>query len=320
MLEASPVYALIIGVEIILSNYQKRNVYKWKEVLTTIYLSLINAGLDFLIRGFYLVVLLFFYQYRFFGIDQPVLYWGGLLLLLDFQFYWLHRLEHYCRLFWAVHVTHHSSEAMNTTVSFRASVFQPLYRFIFFIPITLTGFEPLHILFVYSLTQFWSLFVHTEFIGKLGWVEKIFVTPSHHRVHHASNALYLDKNMGLMFIIWDRLFGSFQEELPPDKYEPIRYGLTSPLKKHNPLYIIFHEWVDIWKDVKRKDIGWKEKMGYLFRPPGWSHDGTRLTSAQLLQMYQTKVNTESLPQEGSVCFMRDREESCFSEATNLSRT
>lgn len=319
MLEASPVYAFIIGLEIILSNYQKREVYKWKEVITTIYLSLINAALDFMIRGLYLMVLLFFYQFHFFSVVQPIIYWVALLILLDFQFYWLHRLEHYCRIFWAVHVTHHSSETMNTTVSFRASVFQPLYRFIFFIPITLAGFEPLHILFAYSLTQFWSLFVHTEFIGKLGWLEKMFVTPSHHRVHHASNALYLDKNMGLVFIIWDRLFGTFQKELSHDEYEPIRYGLTSPLKKQTPVYIIFHEWLDIWNDVKRKDIGWKEKMGYLFQPPGWSHDGSRLTSTQLLEKHTTKIKTDHLFKKGRIHFIQT-DKSYFPKPTNFSST
>ena len=283
MFELSPFYALIIGLEIICSNYHHRSVYTWKETLTNFYLSFANAGIDLLIRGIYLVVLTYMYQHYFFRIENAVLYWFTLVVLLDLQFYWLHRLEHFCRIFWAVHVTHHSSEMMNTTVSFRASVFQPLYRFIFFIPLTLMGFEPLDILLVYSLTQFWGLFVHTEIIGKLGWMEEIFVTPSHHRVHHASNVKYLDKNLGTLFIVWDRLFGTFQRELPAAVYEPIRYGLAKPLDKQTPITIIFHEWISIAGDMRRKDIHWKQKMNYLFRPPGWSHDGSRLTSEQLRQ-------------------------------------
>src|SRR5688500_454250 len=133
MLELSPFYALIIGVEIILSNYHHRKVYTWKETITNFYLSFANAGIDLLIRSLYLVILTYSYSHFLFSISNPVLYWMALLILLDLQFYWLHRLEHFCRIFWAVHVTHHSSEMMNTTVSFRASVFQPLYRFIFFI-------------------------------------------------------------------------------------------------------------------------------------------------------------------------------------------
>ena len=281
MWQVSPIYALIIGVEIIFSNYQERKVYTWKETLTNFYLSLLNGGLDLLIRGGYLVLLGYFYEHRLMYNMPAVLYWVSLIILLDFLFYWLHRLEHYCRLFWAVHVTHHSCEQMNVTVGFRSSVFQPLYRFIFFIPLAFLGYEPLDILLLYSLSQFWAIFVHTEFVGKLGWIEYLLVTPSHHRVHHASNTLYLDKNMGMFLIIWDRLFGTFQQELKPDTYESIRYGLTKPIEKHTPITVIFHEWTAIWRDLRRKDVGWKIKLKYLFKPPGWSHDGSRLTSDEM---------------------------------------
>jgi sterol desaturase/sphingolipid hydroxylase (fatty acid hydroxylase superfamily) len=204
-----------------------------------------------------------------------------LLLLEDFLYYWLHRFDHEIRLFWAVHVTHHSSENMNFTVGFRSSVFQPLYRFIYFIPLALMGFRPLDIIFIYSATQIWGIFVHTELIHKMGWLEYFLVTPSHHRVHHASNAKYLDKNMGMFLIIWDKLFGTFQPELPAATYQPIKYGLTKPIEKETPVTIVFHEWQGILKDVSREDIGWKEKWGYIFGPPGWSHDGSRLTSEQM---------------------------------------
>ena len=315
MYELSPFYALIIGVEIILSNYHHRAVYTWKETIANFYLSFANVGIDLLIRGLYLVFLTYCYQHYFFTIGHPVLYWGVLLVLLDLQYYWLHRLEHFCRLFWAVHVTHHSSEMMNTTVSFRASVFQPLYRFIFFIPLTFFGFRPLDILLVYSLTQFWSLFVHTEFIGRLGWMEEIFVTPSHHRVHHASNIKYLDKNLGTLFIIWDRMFGTFQRELPASEYEPIRYGLTKPIEKQTPVTLIFHEWMNIANDLRRKDIQWKEKCGYLFRPPGWSHDGSRLTSEQL------RRKEASIAKENSLEIRKiDQENNYRPVSRSLSRT
>ena len=170
---------------------------------------------------------------------------------------------------------------MNATVEFRSSVFQPLYRFVFFIPLAFLGFAPIDIFFVYSLMQTWGLFVHTEMVKKLGWLEYVMVTPSHHRVHHASNVKYLDKNMGFFLIIWDKLFGTFQQELDEKEYEPIRYGLTKPLGNQNPANVIFHEWLSIWKDVRRRDIGWNIKLKYLFKPPGWSHDGTRMTSNEL---------------------------------------
>jgi sterol desaturase/sphingolipid hydroxylase (fatty acid hydroxylase superfamily) len=170
---------------------------------------------------------------------------------------------------------------MNFTVGFRSSVFQPLYRFIYFIPLAFLGFKPLDIVFMYSATQIWGIFVHTELIGKMGWLEYILVTPSHHRVHHASNPKYLDKNMGMFLIVWDQLFGTFQPELTEEEYQPRKYGLTKPLEDQGPVNVIFHEWNEIGKDLARKDIGWKEKWHYLFGPPGWSHDGSRLTSEQM---------------------------------------
>jgi sterol desaturase/sphingolipid hydroxylase (fatty acid hydroxylase superfamily) len=115
----------------------------------------------------------------------------------------------------------------------------------YFIPLALMGFKPLDILFIYAATQVWGIFVHTKLINKLGWLEYFLVTPSHHRVHHASNAKYLDKNMGMFLIIWDKMFGTFQPELTEKEYQPIKYGLTKPIEKETPLTIIFHEWAQI---------------------------------------------------------------------------
>jgi sterol desaturase/sphingolipid hydroxylase (fatty acid hydroxylase superfamily) len=283
LLVSTPLYLIIIGVEILLSNYQHRKLYTLKGALTNFYLMLLNGGLDMLFRGVYLFVLDYCYIHHWISVTNVFSYWFLLLLAEDFLYYWLHRWDHEIRLFWAVHVTHHSSEQMNFTVGFRSSVFQPLYRFIYFIPLALLGFKPLDIVFMYSATQIWGIFVHTELIGKMGWLEYILVTPSHHRVHHASNPKYLDKNMGMFLIIWDQLFGTFQPELSEEEYQPRKYGLTTPLKKNTPGEIIFHEWSNIGKDLSRSDIGWKEKWHYLFGPPGWSHDGSRLTSEQLRQ-------------------------------------
>lgn len=207
------------------------------------------------------------------------------------MYYWLHRFDHEIRIFWAVHVTHHSSELMNFTVGFRSSVLQPMYRFIYFIPIVAMGFKPLDILFVYSATQIWGIFVHTEYIKNMGWLENILVTPSHHRVHHGSNPKYLDKNMGMFLIVWDKIFGSFQAELSEAEYEPIRYGLTQNLENPNAISLVFHEWHQIWKDCTQKDICFKDRLNYLFGPPGWSHDGSRKTSMEIRKM-EEKKNTQ----------------------------
>ena len=223
-----------------------------------------------------------------------------LLLLEDFMYYWLHRFDHEVRFFWAVHVTHHSSENLNFTVGFRSSGFQPLYRFLYFIPLALMGFKPLDIIFIYSATQIWGIFVHTKLINKMGWLEYILVTPSHHRVHHASNPKYLDKNMGMFLIIWDKLFGTFQPELTDNEYQPIKFGLTKPIEKETPFTIVFHEWQQMWKDLARKDIGWKEKWFYLFGPPGWSHDGSRLTSEEMRAEEEGRITTGDLQEEAIV--------------------
>ena len=179
-----------------------------------------------------------------------------------FRSYFEHRIDHYCRLFWAVHVTHHSSEEFNLTTGFRSSVLQPVYRFIYFILLALMGFRSLDIVFMYSLTQTYGILVHTQYIHKMpAWFEAVFVSPSHHRVHHASNTIYLDKNMGMCLIIWDKIFGSFQEEIAE---VPVKYGLTKPVEKiNNPLTIIFHEWQAIIKDLKKK-TSFADKLKYIF--------------------------------------------------------
>ncbi|HET6254842.1 MAG TPA: sterol desaturase family protein [Puia sp.] len=283
LLVSTPLYLIIIGIEILLSNYRHRKLYSFKDTLSSLYLMLLNSAIDLLFRGVYLLILQICYSHHWISITNVFSYWFLLLLAEDFLYYWLHRWDHEIRLFWAVHVTHHSSEKMNFTVGFRSSVFQPLYRFVYFLPLAFLGFRPLDIVFMYSATQIWGIFVHTELIDKMGWLEYILVTPSHHRVHHASNPKYLDKNMGMFLIIWDQLFGTFQPELRPEDYQPRKYGLTKPMDKTGPVDLVFHEWAAIGKDLGRHDIGWKEKWQYVFGPPGWSHDGSRMTSEQLRQ-------------------------------------
>lgn len=282
-----PIYAIVIGIEILYSWWHDKKYYSTKGILSNIYLSSLNFTLDILVRGICLAVLWFFYQYRFFEINKTestILYWIVLVISQDFMFYWLHRIDHYCRLFWAVHVTHHSSEEFNLTVGFRSSVFQPLYRFVYFIPLSLFGFDPLDVMFVYAATQIYGILIHTKTIGKLGPLEWILSTPSHHRVHHASNIKYLDKNMGMVLIIWDRIFGTFEKE---DDNEKVEYGLTKNLNSYNPFNMVFHEWQAIIIDLKQK-LTFKQKLMYVFGPPGWSHDGSRKTSSELRKELEQK--------------------------------
>ena len=280
LLLSVPIYIVFIGVEILLSNWGEKKFYSVKGVLQNIYLTLMNGSLDLILRwAFYVSILMWSYEQQFFKIENPYLYWFLLFIFEDLAFYVEHRIDHYCRIFWAVHLTHHSSEEFNLTTGFRSSVLQPVYRFVYFIPIALMGFHPLDIVFMYSITQTYGILVHTQYINKMPrWFEAIFVTPAHHRVHHASNIVYLDKNMGMCLIIWDRMFGTFQDELPN---EPVKYGLTKPLDNpNNPFHHIMHEWKGMASDLK-KDVPFATKIKYLLMPPGWSHDGSTKTAVQL---------------------------------------
>lgn len=275
LLIETPVYMVFILGEMILSAIQHTKAYTVKDTLTNLMCTSLNLGLDVLMRGVTLGALVFASRFAPVQIENPYLYWLVLFLLQDFMYYLLHVVDHYTRLFWAVHVTHHSSEQFNFTVAIRSSVFQPVYRFVYYLPLAFLGFQPLDILFMYALCQTYGFFVHTETVGKLGFLEWFMVTPSHHRVHHASNPLYLDKNMGMVLIIWDRIFGTFQEETE----KPV-YGLTTPLESGSPREVIFGEWEKLFRDLKKPGtlaLKWK----LIWKPPGWSPDKSTLTSHEI---------------------------------------
>ena len=185
------------------------------------------------------------------------------LMMTDFVYY----VEHYCmhkvRLFWMAHSVHHSSEMMNTATAFRFSIFDPIASALFHFPLILMGFNPILIFAGEILVQAYQFWIHNEMIGKLGPLEKIFNTPSHHRVHHGSDEKYIDKNYGGILIIWDRLFGTFQKE-----EETPKYGLTTPMTSINPITVQFYEFPKLFRDLKQaKDAG--EVFSYFFKAPGW---------------------------------------------------
>lgn len=263
----TPLIALAILAEIVISSWRGRRAYTLRQTAENVFFAACNGSLDFLLRGGVLWALAAVFQYRILELERGWLYWAALLVLEDFAYWLLHFVDHRCRFFWAVHVTHHSSEEFNLSTGFRSSVFQPLYRTAYFVPLAWLGFQPLDILFMYAVTQIWGTFVHTEQVRKLGWLEHVLVTPSHHRVHHASNPRYLDKNMGMIFIVWDKLFGTF---VPEDDADPPRYGLTKPLPARDPLTLVFHEWRAIFRDVREQATTWREKLAFVFARPGWT--------------------------------------------------
>ena len=198
----------------------------------------------------------------------PVNGWTLLLaiLVIDFLYYWEHRWEHEIRLLWSYHSIHHSSPIYNYTTALRVSFIDSFVTWVFYIPAIVMGFHPVIVLLaiIFILTyQFW---IHTELIRKMGWFEWLFNSPSHHRVHHASDEIYLDKNYGALLIVWDRLFGTFQKEL----HQPT-YGLTTPIDTINPVHVHLYEYKRIVHDLKRTR-NLKEIWQCLFTKPGWKPD------------------------------------------------
>lgn len=275
MLTTTPLIAIVMIIEIIVSNVQRNHRYTKIDFVENMYLMVINTALDLAMRIVALYVLIQVFNHKIMHIDNAVLYWVLLFLLEDVTFYTIHWVDHHVRLFWAVHVTHHSSMDFNISVGLRSSLFEPIYRFIYFIPMAWLGFHPIDIFFTYSVTQLYGVFIHTQYINKLGFWEYLFATPSLHRVHHGSNVKYLDRNMGMFLIIWDKIFGTYQKE-----EEPVVYGLTKNLESHRMDHVILHEFRSIINDVKNAPT-FRSKFMYIFGPPGWSHDGSRKTSKEL---------------------------------------
>lgn len=274
---------LLTLVEMGLSYWENRKYYEKKDTITNIYLTIIAFALNLVVKVSTFFVLNYVYQFRLFEIKNAIAYGAVLVITQDFLYWVLHYVGHYSRLFWAMHVTHHSSEHFNLTTGFRSTVFEPLYRVFFYLPLALMGFTAMDILYAYLITQLYGNLVHTQYQIKLPkWYGWIFVTPSHHRVHHASNVPYLDKNMGMMLIVWDRIFGTFREENLP---EPIRYGITKQPEDKGPVNILFHEWKALLNDVKNAP-DFKTKLKYFFNPPGWSHDGHTQTARAMQREYE----------------------------------
>jgi sterol desaturase/sphingolipid hydroxylase (fatty acid hydroxylase superfamily) len=276
---STPLMVVLILGEMIYSHFRHKHLYTTGDTFINLLCTTWNFLNDLIFMAVTLAVLTWVNTFSLFSFDHKgFFYWTLLFFAEDLAYYILHCADHYIRLFWATHSTHHSSEKFNFTVAIRSSVFQPFYRFLFFAPIALLGFDAGDIFFMYAATQVYGFWVHTELVGKLHPAfEYIFVTPSHHRVHHASNPKYLDTNMGMVLIIWDRIFGTFQEE---DEKEPVVFGLTTNVKSYNPFQVVFFEWRNIGKDI-RNAPSFKAVLGYIFGPPGWSHDGSRKTSKQM---------------------------------------
>ncbi len=206
---------------------------------------------------------------------DPGDWWVWVLLFFadDFSYYWFHRISHESRAFWASHVVHHSSQHYNLSTALRQT-WVPMTYFPFWLWMPAIGFEPWMVLLAQAWSLIYQFWIHTEKIHRLPrWFESIFNTPSHHRVHHGVNEQYLDRNYGGILIIWDRLFGTYEPE-----GERVRYGLTTQLRTFRPVRVAFHEYIAMWHDVKRA-ARFRDKLGIVFRGPGWTPPGVAETEA-----------------------------------------
>lgn len=236
----------ITGFEIVLDLLTKKE-RRWKDTLANCAIFITHQVIEktaFASLGF--VALLPFFIITPLHIPMTPWTWALALLAADFTYYWMHRIEHEHRILWASHSVHHSSEDYNLSVGFRLSLVEGFFEWAFLVPMILVGFNPFQALVTLVLVAQYQHWVHTERIGKLGWLDEVFNTPSVHRVHHGVNSQYLDTNYGGILMIWDKIFGTFAPE-----EEKVVYGLTRNINTNNPIKVIFIEFGRIWNDLKQ---------------------------------------------------------------------
>jgi len=274
---AVPAFLALLILESVLTARRRMRAYEARDTAASLAMGIGNVAISLVTKGAALGLFTWLHQYALF--DIGVSWWAFALVILgdDFCYYWFHRIHHEVRFFWAAHVNHHSSRHYNLSTALRQSWTTPFTAPIFWAPLALLGFEPWMILVAQSVSLIYQFWIHTELIDRLGPLEWLFNTPSHHRVHHGRNVRYLDRNHGGILILWDRLFGTFEPET-----EAVDYGLTKNLDTFNPVRIAFHEWAAMLRAAVRARSR-REALAYLVRPPGWSSDGRTLTSHQLQQ-------------------------------------
>ena len=259
-----PIIFMLMMAEATVSQYQNKKYYKNKDTLCTSGLVVGNILISLIIKGATLALHFYLYQFRVFDIYNSIpvwLLWVLSFVLIDFVFYIYHRCSHKIRFLWAIHMSHHSSEEMNFGVSLRQAWLGPVSKIPFFAILPLIGFDPTVIAVAGVISTLWGVVGHTQMVGKLGPLEWILNTPSHHRVHHGSNPEYIDKNYGNLLIIWDRLFGTFE----PEKAK-VTYGLVNNVNTFNPIKITLMDWQAMLREIKEKEKV-SEKIKIFFGAP-----------------------------------------------------
>lgn len=282
VLHAIPFFFLLIAIELIAERVRDTQYYRVNDAINSLMAGVLSqvAGLIKKMLPF-TVYYWVFEHFQLTTLPNTSWVWIFAFIAYDFFYYWNHRLGHEVNVFWAAHVVHHSSEEYNLSTALRQTSGSFL-NWIFFIPMAFIGIDPLILISVGSLNLIYQFWVHTRHIPKLGWFEWFFVSPSNHRVHHAQNEIYLDKNYGGVFIIWDRIFGTFQEEL--DEQKPI-YGVRKPLSSWNPIWANLQVYAQLIKDCWRAKR-WQDKCLIWFKRTGWRPKDVE----QAFPLLQTDLN------------------------------
>ncbi len=288
---AIPLFIITLIIEILVDARARSNSYETKDAITSISMGLGNVFLGLISKV--LVFAVFYYLYDNFRLFTiPFVWWAWILILFteDLIYYWFHKISHLSRFFWASHIVHHSSQRYNLSTALRQTWTGSFLSFVFWLPLPLLGFHPVMILAQMSISLIYQYWIHTELIKKMpAWFEAFFNTPSHHRVHHATNPQYLDRNHAGIFIIWDKWFGSYE----PEVEKPI-YGLVTNISSYNPLYVAFHEWINLFRDVFTSKTTFINQLKYISKPPGWKHDGTGILSEDMRNKWESKNEADKI--------------------------
>ena len=257
---------IIMGFALLGIGYDvvRKKERSYKEVIANIAIGIGNILLSLTAYGLIFIVTLYIAEdFSMWHIPQNIYTWVLALIVADFSYYWMHRVEHKVRFLWAIHSVHHSSKEFDLTTGLRLSWLESLFEWAFFVPMVLLGFDLVQVTVSIIAVVAYQTWIHTEYIGKLGRIDKVLNTPSVHRVHHGSNTQYIDKNFGGVLMLWDRLFGTYQAE-----EEKVIYGLMQNIKTSNPIKINFNEWIALFRD-SAKTNNFKQKWLYFIKPPGW---------------------------------------------------
>ena len=279
---AIPGFILLLSIEAWFSYRENKDLYEKKDTWSSLALGIGNVITGFVTKALIFGLFSLLYKLRILNLDSSK-WWVWILLFFadDFSYYWFHRCSHHVNWFWASHVVHHSSQRYNLAAALRQTwTGNATGSFLFWAWMPLVGFHPLLVLLMQQVSLIYQFWIHTETIRKLpAWFEFIFNTPSHHRVHHGSDLKYLDKNHAGILIIWDRMFGTFRKE-----EERPNYGLTRNVNTFNPVAIAFSEWKHLFQKMVAANSA-TDAVKYLFKPPGWSHDGSTKTAREMIDDY-----------------------------------